>query len=225
MASASIAILGGTGALGSALARRLAATGHPIIIGSRVAERAEAAAREVNAAIKAELAQGAENALAALRGDIVLLAIPFSGMAETLAPLAEALTGKTVVSTIVPLDFADGRPQPLFVPEGSAAQRAQRLLPRAHVIAAFHHLSAITLARLQDAVDADVLVCGDDAEAKRTVLALANELPGARGIDAGPLDSAGPIEAFTVALLRINRRYRAHTSVRITHLPARKLED
>ncbi|HEY3115763.1 MAG TPA: NADPH-dependent F420 reductase, partial [Chloroflexota bacterium] len=146
-------------------------------------------------------------------------AIPYDGMMETVKPLASAVAGKTVISTIVPLEFVRGVAKLAHVAAGSAAQELQELLPEARVVAAFHHLSAPTLADLSQPVDADVLVCGDDAEAKQQTMALAETLPGARGVDAGPLESAFYLEAFTALLLRINRRYKAHAGVRITHLP------
>lgn len=215
----SIAILGGAGAEGSGLAKRYAAAGHPVIIGSRQADRATATAAALNAELGTSLISGADNAGAAQAGKIVILTIPYEGMEQTLVPLAEALSGKIVVSAIVPMDFTGGSPKLIAVPEGSATQRAQALVPGALVVGAFHHLGAATLADLAETVDSDVLVCADNAEARSTVMALASELSGARGVDAGRLDGAGVIEGFTVALLRINRRYRTHAGLRITYLP------
>lgn len=220
MAGPTIAILGGTGAEGTGLARRFVAAGHPVVIGSRQEDKAVAAADAINQTVGGFLAAGADNAEAARLGELVVLTVPFHALGDTLAPLADLLTGKIVVSTVVPMSFTGGSPRLIPVPEGSAAQQAQALAPGALVVAAFHHISAPTLADLSIPVDADVLVCGDHRDARAAVLALANELPGVRGIDAGRLDGAGVIEGFAVALLRINRRYRAHAGVRVTHLPA-----
>src|SRR5438874_1667763 len=167
-----IAILGGTGAEGRGLAKRFADAGRTVIVGSRQAERAESAATELNQELGSALVSGAENRAAALSADLVVLTIPYDGLAEAVKPLAGALAGKTVISTIVPLEFARGTAKLIQVAAGSAAQELQALLPDARVIAAFHHLSAPTLANLSERVDADVLVCGDDAAAKQDAIEL-----------------------------------------------------
>lgn len=217
--TSTIAIVGGTGAEGRALARRFVHAGRPVVVGSRQADRARSAAAEINEELSSTLASGTLNAEAVSLAHMVLLTIPFVGMGGAVKPLAASLAGKPVISAVVPLEFVGGVPRLLRVPEGSAAQQLQALLPDAKVIGAFHHLSSQTLADLSQPVAADVLVCGDDLETKREVITLAEELPGARGIDAGPLESAFSIEAFTAVLLRINRRYRTHAGLRITHLP------
>lgn len=215
----SVGIVGGTGAAGRGLAKRFVQAARPVIVGSRQAERAKAAAAEINSELGASLASGCENIEAARSAPLVVLTIPFEGMVEAVKPLAAALAGKPVISAIVPLQFVSGAAHLLRVAEGSAAQLLQALLPDARVIGAFHHLSSQTLVDLSQPVAADVLVCGDDAAAKNEAIGLAEELPGVRGVDAGPLESAFYLEAFTALLLRINRRYRAHAGIRITHLP------
>src|SRR5579862_2775227 len=191
-----IAILGGTGPEGRGLAKRFVQAGRPVIIGSRQAERAQSTAAEINQELTSSLATGVENHEAARAGDLIVLTIPYDGMADTVQPLASALTGKTVISTIVALEFVRGTAKLAQLAHGSAAQELQSLLPDARVIAAFHHLSAPTLADLDHPVDADVLVCGDDADAKQQAMTLAAALPGARAVDAGPLESAFYLEAF-----------------------------
>ncbi len=218
-----IAILGGTGAEGHGLARRFVQAGRTVIVGSRQAERAHSTAAGINQELGSGLARGTTNREAANAADLMVLTIPYEGMAETVKPLASALTGKTVISTIVPLEFVRGVARLLPAGHGSAAQELQGLLPEAKVVAAFHHLSAPMLMDLSQSVDADVLVCSDDVDAKQQAMALAETLPGARGVDAGPLESALYLEAFTALLLRINRRYKAHAGVRITHLPSTSL--
>ncbi len=214
-----LAILGGTGAEGHGLALRFARAGLSVVLGSREAERAAAAASEIRTQLGPVDIRGTTNGDAAESADLIVLTIPYGGMRETVAPLAQTLGGKTVITTIVPLEFVAGVPRVLPVPEGSAAQALQALIPDAHVVGAFHHLSAPTLADLEHPVDADVLVCGDDPEATASALELVALLPGARGIHAGALDGAAYLEAFTAILLRINRRYRSHAGLRITHLP------
>ena len=214
-----IGILGGTGAEGRGLAKRFVQAGHPVILGSRQAERAQSTADEINVELGSSLASGAENAEAARAAELVILALPYAGITEALRPFAASLAGKTLISAVVPLEFVAGSPRPLPVAEGSAAQELQAMLPNTQLIGAFHHVSAPTLSDLNRPIGADVLVCGDNPEARRSVVALAEELWGVRGIDAGPLECAGPIEAFTAVLLRINRRYKAHAGVLITDLP------
>jgi NADPH-dependent F420 reductase len=214
-----VALVGGAGAEGRGLAVRLLEARQAVLIGSRDAERARAAAAEMNRAAGSRLAAGDTNEAVARDGEIVILAIPYAGLAEAADTLRPLMNGKVVVSTIVPLQFGQRGPHAVAVPEGSAAQRLQTLLPKARVVGAFHHLSAETLADVAQPVGTDVLVCGNDAEAKREVMDLAELFPGVRGIDAGPLESARYLEAFTALLLRINRRYKAHAGIRLTHLP------
>jgi 8-hydroxy-5-deazaflavin:NADPH oxidoreductase len=215
-----ISILGGTGPEGRGLARRFAEAGHSVVLGSRESARADAAAAEINAELRTNLASGDTNQGAAGSGDVVVLAIPYAGLAETIEPLAQTLAGRLVVSTVVPLEFSGGGPRVIRVDAGSAAEQLQQLIPKARVVAAFHHLSAPSLSDLRRPIAGDVLVCGDDSDARRMVIALADELPGVQGIDAGPLLSAGQLEAFTAVLLRINRRYKARAGIRITGVPA-----
>jgi NADPH-dependent F420 reductase len=213
-----VGILGGTGDQGRGLAYRLARAGQRIVIGSRDAARADVAAREVVAlpGVTASVA-GADNEHAARLSDVVIVAVPWDAHAQTLAPLATALSGKVVVDCVNPLGFDDKGPFALPVPEGSAAQQAATLLPEARVCSAFHHVSAVLLLDPNvERFDLDVLVLGDDREAVGTVIALAGLIPGMRGVHAGRLRNAGQVEALTANLIAINRRYKAHSGVRIT---------
>lgn len=211
----SIALIGGTGAEGRGLALRYAQAGHRVILGSRDAERAQAGASELNAILGTPAVSGMSNQGAASQGELAILAIPYAGQTETLPTLAPALAGKLVISAVVPLNFAGGRPAPLAVPEGSAAQQAAALLPGARLAAAFHHLSAKHLADLDHAMEGDVLVCADDAEAKQAAMALVGEIPDLRAIDAGGLGAAATVEAMTAVLLGINRRYKVSAGLRV----------
>jgi NADPH-dependent F420 reductase len=213
-----VAILGGTGDQGRGLAIRLAQVGQRVLIGSRVRERAEAAAKEI-AALTGSFVEGGGNYEVAEQADLVIVAVPFAGHADTLRELVEPLRGKIVVDCVNPLGFDKQGPHALHVPEGSAAQQAERILTGSRVTAAFHHVSADLLADLSvEQMDLDVLVLGDDREAVALVQALAGRIKGIRGVHAGRLRNAGQVEAFTANLIAINKRYGAHAGVRITDL-------
>jgi 8-hydroxy-5-deazaflavin:NADPH oxidoreductase len=214
-----IGILGGTGDQGRGLARRFALAGHPVIIGSRSAERASDAAQQLGHGVR-----GLANAGAAAEADVVIAAVPWEGHGELLSALAAELAGKIVVDCVNPMGFdqrgayalpaAEGGPA-----EGSAAEQAAALLPGSRVVAAFHHVSAVLLLDPEvDTMDLDVLVLGDDREATDLVQALAGQIPGIRGIYAGRLRNCGQIEALTANLVSINRRYKAHAGLRITDI-------
>jgi len=211
--------IGGTGPEGKGLAYRFALAGHEVVIGSRSAERAGEAAREVAGHAGSDLVRGAENAAAAREAGLIVLTVPFAAQAATLPPLARAVEGKTVVSTAVPLAFAEGKATMLDVLEGSAAEQAQALLPGARVVGAFQTLSAAKLWAGDVPLEQDVIVCADDAGARREVMALAEEVRGARAVDGGPLANARYVEGITVLLIAINRRYKALAGVRIVGLP------
>lgn len=211
-----VAVLGGTGPQGRGLARRFAAAGLGVVIGSRSAERAGDTARELAEATGGKLT-GADNAAAAAAGDIVVIAVPWDGHRELLAELAPALAGKIVVDCVNPLGFDKQGAFALDVEEGSAAQQAAALLPDATVVGAFHNVSAVLLDDPDVAsVDTDVLVLGDDRAATDLVQALADAIPGVRGVYGGRLRNARQVEAFTANLISINRRYKAHSGLRVT---------
>ena len=207
-----VAVLGGTGEQGRGLARRLALAGQRVILGSRDSGRAAAAA----AGLPGEVS-GAGNAAAASAGDVVVVAVPWDGHRELLEGLVDQLSGKVVVDCVNPLGFDKQGAFALDVPEGSAAQQAAGILVGSRVVAAFHHVSAVLL--LDEAVqriDTDVLVLGDDREATDLVQALAERIPGMRGIYAGRLRNAHQVEALTANLISVNRRYKAHAGLRVT---------
>jgi NADPH-dependent F420 reductase len=218
-----VSVLGGTGALGRALALRLARNGRPVFIGSRDAERAEATAGQLRTALSEAGTQaavdGASNAEAASAGEIVLLATPWDESGESIAALAPALAGRLVVSCINPLGFDAQGPHGLAVREGSAAEQVAGLLPGSTVTAAFHHLSAPSLANLdKDLSGEDVLVCGDDADARTRIVQLAAEVTGRPGVDVGALRQARVLEPFTAVLIAVNRRYKTRAGVLLTHV-------
>jgi NADPH-dependent F420 reductase len=207
-----VGVLGGTGPQGKGLALRWARAGIKVIIGSRSAERAESAAAELGAGVS-----GQDNAGTAGAADVVLVAVPWEGHGELLSALRDQLAGKIVVDCVNPLGFDKQGPFALPVEEGSAAQQAERLLPDSRVTAAFHHVSAVHLADLSiTELNTDVLVLGDDREATDVVRALADAVPGMRGVYGGRLRNAHQVEAFTANLIAINRRYKAHAGIRVT---------
>lgn len=211
-----VALLGGTGPQGRGLARRFAAGGLKVVLGSRTAEHAESVAAEIAADVGGDVT-GADNRGAATVGDIVLVVVPWDGHAQLLAGLREELSGKVVVDCVNPLGFDKQGPYALPVLEGSAAEQAQALLPESMVVGAFHHLSAVLLEdpEVTD-LATDVLVVSNVTEAVETVIELAGVLPGVRGVYAGRLRNAQQVEALTANLIAMNKRYKAHAGVRIT---------
>jgi NADPH-dependent F420 reductase len=216
LAGRTVAVLGGTGPQGRGLARRFAAAGLTVVIGSRSAERAGDTAAELATATGGNVT-GADNAQAAAAGDVVVVAVPWDGHGELLAALAPQLAGKVVVDCVNPLGFDKQGAYALQVEEGSAAQQAAALLPDSTVVGAFHNVSAVLLDDPDvDKVDTDVLVLGDVREATDLVQALADTIPGVRGIFGGRLRNAHQVEAFTANLISINRRHKAHSGLRVT---------
>ena len=212
---ARIGILGGTGAQGRGLARRLARAGHEVLIGSRDADRASAAAAELSAD---GTVHGVINAEAAA-ADLVIVAVPYDGHRDLLVSLAGPLTGKIVIDCVNPIGFDKQGPYPLTVSAGSAAQEAQEALPGSTVIGAFHHVSAALLDDPEvETVDLDVLVLGEDRAAVTTVCDLAEDIVGVRGIYGGRLRNAGQVEALTANLISVNRRYKSHAGIRVTDI-------
>jgi 8-hydroxy-5-deazaflavin:NADPH oxidoreductase len=212
-----LGLLGGTGPQGRGLALRLATAGHQILLGSRNAERAASVVAELLGGRDLPIT-GVANAEAAAAADVVFLVFPFEGQAAMLPDLAEAIGDKVVVDVINPLVWDERGAFPLDVPEDSAAEQAQALLPRARVVSGFHHAPPRVLADVEQDCDTDVLVAGDDPAAKAAVIELADQIPGSRGIDAGPLRLSRQLEGFTAVVVGVNRRYRVHAGVRITRL-------
>jgi NADPH-dependent F420 reductase len=219
MSTLKIAVVGGTGALGGGLATRLARAGHDVTIGSRDAARAaEAAARLAELTGSARL-RGTDNLSAAAGADIVFVAVPFSSQAATLAEIAPVVTGKIVVDTTVPLV----PPRVAVVqlpPQGSAAAIAAAALgDGVRLVTGFHNVSAAKLAG-EGETGCDVLVFGDDIEARDQVVAISAGL-GVRALHGGPLANAVAAEAMTSLLIGINKRYKvaAGAGIMITGIP------
>lgn len=220
--TATLAILGGTGDLGRGLALRWAAAGCRVVIGSRAPARAQQVAVEIATQLVdvpgARAPEGADNRAAALVADVVVLSVPYDALSTTAAAVAEEVAGKVLLSAVVPL-----RPPRVSTawqpPAGSAAAELQALLPAARVVVAFQNVAAGKLARLGTDVGCDVLVCGDEPEAKGVVLALAEAI-GVTAFDAGPLANAGVVEGLTAVLIGLNRRLKvAHAGIRLSNVP------
>jgi len=213
-----LGFIGGTGPEGRGLALRLAMAGEAVLLGSRSEERARQAVEDLLARAPGLKVEGGLNEEVARRAEVLFLCVPYAGHADTLRALADALAGKVVVDVVAPLAFEKGWAYALPVPEGSAGEQAQALAPSARVVAGFHHLSAHDLLDPSHPLEADVLLCGDDAEAKAQVMALTERIPGLRPVDAGPLRMARYLEPFTAVILNVNRRYRVRASLRLAGL-------
>lgn len=213
-----IAVIGGTGELGKGLAYRFAAEGLSVVIGSRAAERAQAAADELNEMLGTNLVTGAQNSDAALAApEIVVLSVPYDGHAELVGQLG-GVDGKIVVSCVNPLGFDKQGPYGLDVDDRSAAEEAARLLPASTLVGAFHHVAAGKLLDGSSLADEQVLVCSDDAAARERVCDLATFVTGDRGIAAGPLRNARYLEPFTAVIIAVNKAYKTHAGIALTGL-------
>jgi NADPH-dependent F420 reductase len=214
-----LAVLGGTGNEGPGLAMRWAKAGHRVIIGSRKEAKAQRIAGELNIELGETLIEGMENPDAARACDVAVLTVPYSAQNKLLESIKDELQGKVLVNVTVALK--PPKVARVYIPpEGSASEQAQALLgPDVRVVAAFQNVGAHHLQELNHSVACDVLVCGDDKEAKAIAIQLAEEI-GTRGIDAGRLVNAKVVEGFTSILIGINIRYKVPGSgIRITGLP------
>ena len=215
-----LAFLGGTGPEGKGLALRLALAGEDVVIGSRDAQRAGAAAEELAAIIRDSpghgCIEGADNAGAAQRADAAFLTVPYEAQRPMLEQLAAPLAGKVVVNVIAPMRFERGKGA-IAVPveAGSAAEEAQSLLPDSHVVAAFQNVSAEELQEPHHNMEGDVVICADNPDAKALVMALTQKIPNLRPVDGGGLLNAKYVEQITPLLVNINRIYKVHSGIRI----------
>jgi 8-hydroxy-5-deazaflavin:NADPH oxidoreductase len=220
VASYDIAVVGGTGPQGRGLAYRWARHGHRVVVGSRSAERAEEAAAQIRERLPGAAVSSATNADAVEGADVVVLAVPYDGHDDLVRSLADRLAGKVVISCVNPLGFDRQGPYGLDVPGGSAAQAAQALAPDARVVGGFHHVSAVTLWGEEDYLEhEDVLVCGDDEEAKAVAVELATAVTSRPGVDAGRLRIARQLETWTAVLISINKRYKTRSGTAISGVP------
>jgi NADPH-dependent F420 reductase len=220
-----IAIIGGTGDQGKGLALRWALAGFDIIVGSRAAERADDAAKEMTELLArsgaaSAVINGAHNIEAAANASIVVLTVPFAAQIATLKEIRDKLQpGSLLIDVTVPLEPAvGGKPsRVLGVWAGSAAEQCKEQVPdTVQVVSAFHNVGAEALADLSHEVECDVIVCGDKKEAKEKLRPLVAAIPGCRYVDGGVLANSRTVEAVTALLIGINIRYKAHSGIRIT---------
>lgn len=213
-----LGLVGGTGKEGTGLSVRWAKAGHAVAIGSRDAARAQEKAQELSREAGVTIT-GGDNASVVKDADVVVLCVPYGAHATTIESLKSELAGKVVVDITVPLKPPAVRE--VHLPQGtSAAEEAKALLdPSTKLVAALHHVSSVHLQDHGHAIACDVLVCGDDAAAKDTVIALIKDL-GMRGLDAGPLKNAVALESLTPVLLYMNKRYKSPgTGLLISGIP------
>jgi NADPH-dependent F420 reductase len=209
----SVAIVGGTGNLGTALALRLAAPGVRVIIGSREREKAMTVVESLKSKVRqGGRLEGETNPEAVKQAEFVVISVPYEGHAKIVADLKGQLGGKTIIDAVVPLQ----KGRPFVPPAGSALLEAQTILgDEAPVIGALHNISALDLQDI-DAPLGDVLVCGDSEPAKQSVMEIIRRI-GAKPYDAGPAQNAYVIEGITGVLIHLNRKYKSkHASVKIT---------
>jgi len=220
-----IAVIGGTGDQGFGLVLRWAKAGEKIVIGSRMQQKAEDAAKKANGILGGEFVTGMENPKAAAAADIVVMSVPFAAHVDMIKSVHDSIQPDDVfVDVVVPLSTAVGgaASTSLAVWEGSAAQQAARLLPpKTKIASAFHNVVAEALQRIDKKVDSDVIVCGDSQETRKVVMDLATEIPGVRAIDGGRLENSRIVEQITALLIGINIRYKVNDAgIRITGLPS-----
>lgn len=223
--SHTVAILGGTGAEGFGLALRWTQAGLRVLIGSRDAEKANGAAERVRLAAPQAQVEGLLNPEAAAQAGVVVLTVPLVAQISTIKMVRERLRpGAIFVDATVPLGAAlgDRIAHVVTLWAGSAAQQAAAYLPeQVAAVSAFHCLSAVALADLAHPVDCDVLICSDSADAKAVVKGLVEKIPGARAMDAGPLENSRFVENVAALLVSLNLRHKVkHCGLRVTGIPA-----
>jgi NADPH-dependent F420 reductase len=215
-----IGILGGTGPAGSALAARLASVGFEAVIGSRSKYRAmETVDKLLELWPDRELSIKAADNEGAADTDIVVIATPWDGATQTATSVERRLRGKVVISMANALTRIGKEFQPLVPPRGSVAASVQAAVPNCLVAAAFHHVPAKELGDLDHPIETDVLICSDHDVATRATADLVAKIPNMRGLDAGGLSLATPIESFTAVLLQLNVHYKTRVAVKFTGIP------
>ncbi len=211
-----LGFVGGTGPEGKGLAARFAAVGEEIIIGSRTEDKAEEAAREIRGLIPTARVMSGDNREAAVKGDPVFLTVPYQAQKPLLESLAAVLPGKTLIHVVVPMAFEGGIPVGIRL-ETSAAEEAQRLIPKAKVVSTLKDISAISLLGMKG-LDCDVMVCSDHGDAKDRVIELVKKIDGLKAFDGGPLRNSRTLEAITPLLLYMNKKYGVRTCLKIKGL-------
>ena len=212
-----IGLLGATGPAGSALAARLADTGHDVVVGSRSRYRAmEVCDKIFDRWPERSLSIRATDNAGAADAEVVVIATPWDAAAATARSVADHLHRKVVICMSNAIAQVAGEFQPLVPPRGSVSASVQAEVTDAYVAAALHHVPANELGNLDHELASDVLVCSDHRRATETVAELISGIPGARPLDAGGLSNATAIEAFTAVLLQLNSRYSTRVALRLT---------
>ncbi|MGH9137933.1 MAG: NADPH-dependent F420 reductase [Acidimicrobiales bacterium] len=212
-----IGILGGTGPAGGALAARLASVGFDVIVGSRSKYRAmEAVDSLLNEWPDRRLHIGAADNSGAADAEVVVIATPWDGATQTAASVENHLRGKVVISMANALTRIGREFQPLVPPRGSVAASVQAAVPHCMVAAALHHVPAKALGDLDHPIETDVLICSDHRIAVDVTTEIVEKIPNMRGLDAGELSLATPIESFTAVLLQLNVHYKTRVAVKFT---------
>lgn len=215
----SLAIIGGTGKEGSALAARFAKAGVPVLIGSRDAAKAQTTANALNERLQTRSVEGYSNRDAAAGAHVVLLSVPYEGMQPILEDIRDAAQGKIVINIASALDPA--RKSRAKIPAaGSITAEVQQFFgPSAQVVAAFQNISPERLESVEETIDSDVLVCGGDKESRATVIELIRRT-GIEAFDAGVLANAVAVEALTAVLIAVNIKYKIKgAGIRLTGIP------
>ncbi|MEN6329048.1 MAG: NADPH-dependent F420 reductase [Methanobacteriaceae archaeon] len=218
-----IAIIGGTGGQGLGIAIRFVQAGEDVIVGSRAIEKAQTAVDKIKELLEEEVPnlQAAENPDAAAEADILILTVPLAAQSATLLSIKEQATGKILMDATGPLESAIGGSPTrcLYLPEGAASERAQKILPDTKIICAFNNISSGALMKFKEPIDCDCLIAGDDQEAKVTVAKLIDKIPGVQVVDCGPLERAQIIEKITPLLIGLNiQKTCTDAGIRITGL-------
>jgi hypothetical protein len=211
-----VGILGGTGPAGRGVAIRLASCGYEVVLGSRDADRASETAKGIVPRGSGSV-RGGTNGDAA-NCDLVVVATPWDSAVATVSALRAQLAGKTVISMVNALSREGRELVPLYPPRGSMAAQIAFALPASTIVGAFHHLPAAQMEDLDSGLDADVVIFSDDDQARQRVNEIVDQMPGLRGIVAGSMSLASPVEAFTAVCISINIRHKAHSYVKLAGL-------
>jgi NADPH-dependent F420 reductase len=215
-----LAIIGGTGGQGLGIAIRFVQAGEDVIIGSRDIEKAQTAVDKVKDLLKkVGNLKAAENPDAAAEADLLILTVPLAAQTATSLSIKEAAAGKILLDATGPLASAIGGPPTrcLYLPEGAAAERSQKILPDTTVICAFNNISSGALMNFNEPIDCDCLISGDDLESKKIAARLIEKIPGVQVVDCGPLERAQLIEKITPLLIGLNiKKTCQNAGIRIT---------
>jgi NADPH-dependent F420 reductase len=214
-----IAVLGGTGKEGSGLALRWAAAGYDVTLGSRELEKAQRAAAELNTMLGQDIVRGMTNRDAAAQADIVVMTVPYAAHAATIESVKDVAQGKVLVDVTVPLDPQNVRRVRMPAAGPASVEAQQSLGEGVKVVAAFQNISAEHLKSLDHEIECDVLVCGNDKDAKQQVIELA-QAARIQAWDAGPIENAVVVEGLTSVLINLNIKHKVKASgIRITGIP------